>query len=92
MNSENAEVIGLKALGWLSGHPELSGVFLSATGLGSADLSTRATDPEFLGFVLDFLLGNETALIDFAADSALDPENVPRARMALPGGEVPNWT
>ena len=31
-------------------------------------------------------------VLDFAAEAGLRPEDVARARAALPGGELPNWT
>ncbi len=92
MNRQQAEIIGLQALGWLSAHPDLSGVLLNMTGLTGAELAARASDAEFQGFVLDFLLENEPALLDFSAEFGLQNDAVFRARTALPGGEVPNWT
>jgi hypothetical protein len=52
----------------------------------------RAADPEFLGFVLDFLLSDEAALVAFAEEAGIAPDRPLRARAALPGGELPNWT
>ena len=92
MNRENAEIIGIQALGWLAGHEDLSGAFLNMSGLSADELPARAGDPEFLGFVLDFLLGDEAALLDFCADHQLGNASVMQARMSLPGGEVINWT
>lgn len=52
----------------------------------------RAADPEFLGFVLDFLLMDDATLIAFAEDEGIAPDRPLRARAALPGGKLPNWT
>lgn len=92
MNAEQAEIVGIQALGWLIGNDDLSGAFLNMSGLSVDELKTRAGDPEFLGFVLEFLLSDETSLIDFCGDNNLPNESVAQARMALPGGEVHNWT
>ena len=92
MNAEKAEVIGIQALGWMIGNDDLSGAFLNMSGLSVDELKTRASDPEFLGFVLDFLLGDETSLIAFCEDNNLPNDSVARARMSLPGGDVHNWT
>jgi hypothetical protein len=51
-----------------------------------------ANDPEFLGFVLDFLLGSDDLVRGFAAEAGIRPEEPMRARAALPGGAVPDWT
>ena len=49
-------------------------------------------DPEFLGFVLDYLLQSDALVLAFAQDASLPPERVARARAALPGGYAPDWT
>lgn len=92
MTSERAEMLAIQALGWIAGQEDLAGAFLGATGASADELRSRASDPEFLGFVLDFLLGDEDALIAFAEEAGIPPEAPMRARMALPGGDLPNWT
>jgi len=92
LGREQAETLGLEALTWIAGQPELAGAFLGASGGTSGDLRDRAGDPEFLGFVLDFLLADETALLAFCADAGMKPDRPMRARAALPGGDLPNWT
>ena len=73
-------------------HAELTGGFLAAAGAGPDELRARAAEPEFLGFVLDFLLANEPALLAFAEAEGVKPDLPMRARAALPGGDLPNWT
>lgn len=92
MTPDAAETVALRALGWIAARDELSGALLGASGLSAEELRGRATDPEFLGFVLDFLLADEAALVDFAEDANLAPDAPMRARAALPGGDVPHWT
>ena len=87
-----AELTGLEALGWIAGQPELAGRFLDAAGASPDELRSRAGDPEFLGFVLDFLLSDEATLMAFAQDAGVSPDRPLRARAALPGGELPHWT
>lgn len=87
-----AEALAVRALAWMAADPDLTGRFLAAAGAGPADLRARAADPEFLGFVLDFVLADEQALLAFARIEGLDPELPLRARAALPGGDLPNWT
>jgi hypothetical protein len=89
---ESAELLGIAALGWIAGRPELAGQFLAAAGASAEDMRARAADPEFLGFVLDFLLSEEAALLDFAREAGMPPDRPLRARAALPGGALPHWT
>ncbi|MEM8753529.1 MAG: DUF3572 domain-containing protein [Pseudomonadota bacterium] len=92
MTTDAAETLALKALGWIAGREELAGAFLGASGAAAEDLRARARDPEFLGFVLDFLLADEPALLAFCDDAGASPDAPMRARAALPGGDLPNWT
>lgn len=92
MTPAQAETIAATALAWLVSQPERLGVLLAASGLGPGDLRTRIAEPEFLGFVLDHLLGDEAAVLAFAADTGLPPDAALRARMALPGAAAPHWT
>lgn len=89
---EAAETLALQALAWIAGQEELSGPFLASTGSSAEDMRTRAADPEFLGFVLDFLLQDEPALLAFCEDAQIAPDQPFRARGALPGGDLPHWT
>ncbi len=92
LSPEAAELLGLQALGWIAAQPELAGDFLAAAGASAGDLRARAADPEFLGFVLDFLLADEAALLAFAAEAGVAPDRPMRARVSLPGGALPHWT
>ncbi len=92
MARPQAEALAVQALVWMAGDADLVGRFLAATGAGPADLRARAAEPEFLGFVLDFLLSDEAALVAFASAENIRPELPMRARAALPGGELPHWT
>ncbi len=84
--------MAIGALGWLAGDKEALGSFLGMTGAAPEDLRVRAQEPEFLGFVLDFLLGDERLLFSFCDAGALPYDAPMRARAALPGGDLPNWT
>lgn len=92
MKREQAIEIGQQALVWLAGEPEALGAFLAASGAGPADVRARASEPEFLGFVLDHLLQSDALVLGFARDAGLAPETPARARAALPGGYAPDWT
>lgn len=92
MNRENAEIIGIKALGWLVAEDDLIGQFLNMTGSSVDDMRARAQDPEFLGYVLDFLMLSDETVIAFCEAVSLPTDAPMQARMLLPGGDVPNWT
>ena len=92
MARASAEGLAVQALTWIAADFDLAGRFLAAAGAAPGDLRARAADPEFLGFVLDFLLCDEPALLAFAAAADVKPEAPMRARAALPGGDLPNWT
>jgi hypothetical protein len=92
MQQDIAEILALRALGWLAANDELLPVFLGSTGSSAQDFSERASDPEFLGSVLDFLMMNDDWIVAFcdAANFAYDQPLA--ARQALPGGAQINWT
>ena len=92
MNTDQSLSLAADALLWLAGQPDELGDFMAATGNGPAEIRGRAHDPEFLGFVLDFLLGSDALAGGFCAAEGLAPEALQRARAALPGGAVPDWT
>ncbi len=92
MRSQGAQALGQAALIWLAGREEDFGRFLAAAGLQVEAVRPRAADAEFLGCVLDFVLGEERLARAFAEDQGLGPEDALRARAALPGGDAPFWT
>lgn len=89
---EFAESLALQGLAWLAGQDEAFGAFLAQSGSDAAGVRARAAEPELLGSVLDFLLSDEDLLLRFCAEAGFAPDAPMRARAALPGGEVPDWT
>lgn len=87
-----AESLAVSAFAWMACDADLMGRFLAAAGAGPEDLRARAADPGFLGFLLDFLLADEAAVLAFAAAEGIHPGLPMRARAALPGGDAPAWT
>lgn len=92
MLRETAETLALQALSWLLTDPQLLNDFLVASGASAGELSASAQRPEFLASVLDFLLMEDRWIMAFCDAFALDYGQPMRARAALPGGEVLNWT
>ncbi|CUH75282.1 hypothetical protein TRM7557_00309 [Tritonibacter multivorans] len=91
-SADQAEVLGIKALGWLAANEELLPVFLGASGASLSDLRDRAQDPDFLGAVLDFLLMDDAWVMGFCESETLPYERLAEARAALPGGQQMHWT
>lgn len=87
-----AIVVGLQALSYIATDEDLFGLFLDQAGTNAGDIRAQASDPIFLGFVLDFLLQEDRTVVGFAASQRMSPEDVLRARHNLPGGDTPNWT
>ncbi len=92
MQQDSAEHVALTALAWLAADDELFGVFLGATGADAAAVKAQATDPAFLGAVLDFILMDDAWVIACADAQSIPYEALSQARQALPGGDLPNWT
>jgi hypothetical protein len=80
-----ATAIGIAALGFIAGEPERLGRFLALTGIGPDSIREAAREPDFLLGVLDYLVGDEALLVDFANQNEIDPEQVGWAREVLAG-------
>ncbi|HEX9170267.1 MAG TPA: DUF3572 domain-containing protein [Roseiarcus sp.] len=85
VSPEFSQLLAASALAFLAAEPERLDRFLSLTGLGAHNLREAAEDPAFHESVLEYMLGDEDLLVQFAADSGLAPETVARARQVLCG-------
>ncbi|MEM7596990.1 MAG: DUF3572 domain-containing protein [Pseudomonadota bacterium] len=92
LSQESAEAFGLKCLAWLVAEEDLLPVFMGSTGVSEADLRENASDPVFLGSVLDFLLMDDAWVLRFCEAAGVAPELAMQARQALPGGRNVHWT
>lgn len=92
MTGEQAETVALKALAWLAAEEDLLPVFMGSTGVAQSDLAERASEPEFLVSVLDFLTLDDRWVIAFCDRLGLSYETPLQAKMALPGGASAHWT
>jgi hypothetical protein len=80
-----AEILAIQALAFIAGDQERLEGFLAATGLTVDRLRESANAPDFLTGVLEHMLADESLLLAFADDSAIDPAQIARARDALGG-------
>jgi hypothetical protein len=87
-NTEGAEVIALKALGFLAEEPERLQRFMDLSGLGLEAIRAGAADPGFLSGVFDHILADQTLLLLFAESLQLSPEKIAQMRRQLPGASL----
>ncbi|SCA55337.1 conserved hypothetical protein [Candidatus Terasakiella magnetica] len=87
MKQEQAEVIALQAITFISSEERALHGFLAQSGAGIDDLQSNLTDPAFLAGILDFLLSDESALLVFCEQAEIEPQLIVSARRALPGAE-----
>ena len=92
MNRNSSETLALTSLGWLAANEDLLPVFLSSTGASLSDLRARASEAEFLGSVLDFLLMDDAWVIALCDAQGWRYTDIAEARANLPGGGETHWT
>jgi hypothetical protein len=85
LNREQAEILALEALAWLAGQPDAIARFLTISGLEASDLRLAVGDSGLQASVLDYLLANESLLLDFCQSASLKPQAVHAARYRLGG-------
>jgi hypothetical protein len=85
---EAAEIVAVQALSFIAGDPERLGLFLAESGIGPETLRSAASDPHFLGSVLDFVMRDDPTVKAFATSSQLHPTTIAAARQAL---SDPDW-
>ena len=83
MKQEQAETISIKVLSWLAEDGERLNHFLNASGAAVDSLRTRAQEPEFLGFILDFLMLDDQMILEFCAEKSEQPDSIQHARAML---------
>jgi len=87
MNTQQAEVVAISALGFIAGDGELLQRFLAITGIEASQIRRAASEPGFLAGVLNFVLAHEPTLLRFAEESGTDPSLVEQALRTLPQGD-----
>lgn len=83
LTTEDAQAVALKALAFIASDEAMLSGFISATGCGLDEIKGRLAEDGFLGAVLDFLLGDEQAVIAFAEGEGVHPDTPRLARMKL---------
>lgn len=80
---DHASSLAIEALSFVASDTVLFNRFLRLTGLELENLREAAGEPAFLAGVLDFVMGDETTLTEFADHAQVRPEDVAAARRAL---------
>ena len=88
MSPQDAEGIAAQAVLFLAEESGRLGRFLAETGLDPGLLRQRLRDRSLLAAVLGYLMADESALLAFAANAGIAPEEVARAEAVL-GGNSP---
>ncbi|HEY4134134.1 MAG TPA: DUF3572 domain-containing protein [Alphaproteobacteria bacterium] len=84
-NRPEAEAFAILAVGYLASQEDALPRFSALSGLGIEDIKARLTDGEFLGAVLDFVLGDDELIVGVSEAAGVGPETVMMARRLLPG-------
>lgn len=92
MDQNASEIVALQAMAWLLANKDLAEVFLGSTGMDPGDLKARASDPETLAAVLDFIFMDDAWVLGASAEIGCRPEELQAARRVLPGADAPSWT
>ncbi len=85
MQQQQAEILALRALGYLANHEEFMARFTALSGVAPTDILERADDADMLAGVLDFFLGDEKLLIAFCESEQIAQTLPAQARQILPG-------
>jgi Protein of unknown function (DUF3572) len=88
LDRDEAETIALRALGFMAEDEDRLGRFMGDTGVSPDDLQQRASSPEILTAVLDFLARDEALLLMFTANADIPPEHIGPALALLNGEEA----
>jgi Protein of unknown function (DUF3572) len=84
-NREGAEMIAIRALGFLASEDNRLERFLALTGISPDSVREAAQAPGFLAAVLDHIAGDEAMLLAFAANAVISPAAITSARHVLAG-------
>jgi hypothetical protein len=92
MDFDRAEIIAINCLSFIASDEKHLTIYLNLCGLDLNTLRVNVTHPgkmnETFAGVLDFLMGNENLLLEFAESYSLDPLDIGRARRFFPGAPL----
>lgn len=80
-----ASELAAQALIFIAQDLDRTGRFLALSGIGPLDIRDRSQDPAFQAGILDYVLTDETLLVEFAQWADVEPSSVVQNRRYLPG-------
>lgn len=83
--AEEATALAIRGLTYLAADSERLSRFLALTGLDPSAIRAAAKEPGFLAGILDYICAEEDLLRGFAAEAAIAPQDIERARETLGG-------
>jgi len=86
MGREDAERLAIACLGLIAEEAETLGRFLSVTGLGPETLRNAAAEPGFLAAVIEYMLADESLLLQASERFRVRPTQFALARHELGRG------
>ena len=92
MNADAAETIALECLAWLAAEDDLMPVFLGSSGASESDLRQRASEPEFLTSVLEFVSMDDDWVVRCCDARGLKYQDPMMALATLQGAGRTHWT
>lgn len=85
LNNVEAEGLAIEVLVFLSGDEKRFHAYLNVTGLDPQTIREAAGDSNFLTSVLDYLMQDESLLLQFCELQAISPTAIPSAHSQLDG-------
>ena len=92
MRHDSAQLLAIRALGWLAAEREILDAFLGQSGASVEDLRKGAAQPAFLCAVLDHILTEDRWVLACAGELGAPPSALVEARAVLGGGDLRHWT
>lgn len=83
--AEAPEALALSTVQFIASEGDRLQRFLDLSGIAPESLRLRLGEPAFLAGVLDYLLGDEALLLEFAHWASLAPSEIAAARRSLGG-------
>ncbi|KQB16481.1 uncharacterized protein DUF3572 [Rhodobacter capsulatus] len=92
MQQDLAQILAIRALGWMAGEEAVWLAFLGASGADAAQVRAEAAQPAMQRAVLAHLLREDDWVRSCAEALAVRPEELALAAAVLDGAAGRNWT
>lgn len=88
---EIAEEIAVRALVFIAANQKYLDRFLALSGIEAGAIREAAKSPDFLSGVLGFILAHEPTLMEFCAETGIEPASAASAQRSLSGNDGNEW-